>query len=116
MTPDIHRAKPSPRFLLLDDVAEVLSTTRAQVYALVRSGELPAIKVGGRGQSRVERDKLEGYIAQAYIETERWVRENPLTGALEPTCGDRVTTRPSIPSHRAPYARPIAPSTADKAR
>lgn len=79
MTPDPSPAKPSPRFLLLEDVAEVLSTTRAQVYALVRSGELPAIKVGGRGQWRVERDKLEGYIAQAYVDTKRWVRENPLT-------------------------------------
>ena len=44
----------SPRFLTLADVAEVLNTSSAQVYALVRRGELPAIKIGGRGQWRVE--------------------------------------------------------------
>ena len=38
-----------PRFLQLADVAETLNISAAQVYALVRSGELPAIKIGGRG-------------------------------------------------------------------
>ena len=71
----------SQRFLLLEDVAEVLSTTRAQVYALVRSGDLPAIKVGGRGQWRVERVKLEEYIARAYTDTAAWVQANPLGAA-----------------------------------
>ena len=44
-------ASPSPgaRFLTLVDVAEVLNTSSAQVYALVRGGDLPAIKIGGRG-------------------------------------------------------------------
>ena len=37
-----------PRFLTLNDVAEELSASRAQAYALVRHGDLPAIKVGGR--------------------------------------------------------------------
>src|SRR6201990_2118977 len=40
------------RFLQLADVAEELSVTVSQVYHMVRSGELPAIKVGGRGQWR----------------------------------------------------------------
>jgi excisionase family DNA binding protein len=39
-----------PRFLQLADVAEILNISSAQAYALVRSGDLPAIKVGGRGQ------------------------------------------------------------------
>src|SRR4051794_20179250 len=43
---------PGPRFLTLTDVAEVLNTSSAQVYALVRRGELKAIKIGGRGQWR----------------------------------------------------------------
>ena len=46
---------------------------------MVRSGELPAIKIGGRGQWRIERTKLEDYIARKYNETADWVRENPLT-------------------------------------
>ena len=66
------------RFLLLTEVAEILSISGAQAYALVRSGELPAIKVGGRGQWRVERSKLEQYIEQKYAETAAWVSENPL--------------------------------------
>ncbi len=36
------------------DAAHVLGISVAQVYALVRRGELPAIKIGGRGQWRVE--------------------------------------------------------------
>ena len=54
------------RFLTLADVGEVLSISSSQTYALVRSGELPAIQVGGRGQWRVESVKLEEYIAGAY--------------------------------------------------
>ena len=44
-----------PRFLLMADVAEQLNVSTSQVYHMVRSGELPAIKVGGRGQWRIER-------------------------------------------------------------
>jgi excisionase family DNA binding protein len=68
-----------PRFLLLEDVAEELAVSQSQVYHMVRSGELPAIKVGGRGQWRVERTKLEAYIDGKYTETADWVRDNPLT-------------------------------------
>ena len=68
-----------PRFLLLSDVAAELSVSDSQVYHMVRSGELPAIKVGGRGQWRVERARLEEYIQQKYTETAEWVRRNPLT-------------------------------------
>lgn len=57
------------RFLPLTEVAEILSISAAQAYALVRSGELPAIKVGGRGQWRVEVAQLEDYIQRMYAET-----------------------------------------------
>lgn len=59
----------SPRFLTLADVAETLATSQAQVYALVRRGELPAIKIGGRGQWRVEAVELENYIQRMYEQT-----------------------------------------------
>ena len=59
------------RFLTLADVADVLNISASQAYALVRSGELAAIKVGGSGHWRVERDQLEGYIAGKYEETRR---------------------------------------------
>lgn len=67
----------SPRFLTLADVAEVLNTSSAQVYALVRRGDLQAIKIGGRGQWRVESDKLEDYIQRMYKHAEDFVAEHP---------------------------------------
>jgi len=57
------------RLLPLADVAETLNISSAQAYALVRSGELRAIKVGGRGQWRVEITELEAYIQRAYQQT-----------------------------------------------
>jgi excisionase family DNA binding protein len=69
-----------PRFLLMSDVAEQLNVSMSQVYHMVRSGELPAIKIGGRGQWRIERAKLEEYIEQKYAETAQWVKANPLIG------------------------------------
>ena len=67
----------TPRFLQLADVAEILNISAAQAYALVRNGSLPAIKVGGRGQWRVERSKLEDYIERMYDETRRFVEQHP---------------------------------------
>ena len=71
------------RFLQLADVAEVLNISAAQTYALVRSGELPAIKIGGRGQWRVEESELEGYIQRMYAETKSFVQAHPFGGAVE---------------------------------
>jgi excisionase family DNA binding protein len=65
------------RFLLLADVAEILNISAAQAYALVRSGELPAIKIGGRGQWRVEAPVLERYIQDAYTRTRDFVSTHP---------------------------------------
>ncbi|MDO4918644.1 helix-turn-helix domain-containing protein [Kocuria sp.] len=66
------------RFLTLADVAEILSISVPQARAMVRSGELPAIQVGGRGQWRVEKAKLEEYIQQGYERTQTAVREGSL--------------------------------------
>lgn len=68
-----------PRFLQLADVAEILSTSTAQVYALVRRGELPAIKIGGRGQWRVESSELEAFIERSYEQTRSFVRDHPFS-------------------------------------
>jgi excisionase family DNA binding protein len=54
------------RFLKLTDVADVLNVTTRQVYALVRSGDLRGIQVGGRNQWRVEDVELEDYIKRQY--------------------------------------------------
>lgn len=64
------------RFIPLTEVSEILDISSAQAYALVRSGELPAIKVGGRGQWRVETTVLEEYIQRMYSQTRDFVRSN----------------------------------------
>lgn len=71
------------RFLLMADVAEQLNVSMSQVYHMVRSGELPAIKIGGRGQWRIEASKLEEYIERKYAETAAWIRDNPLASKDE---------------------------------
>lgn len=73
-----------PRFLTLADVAEVLNTSSAQVYALVRRGELPAIKLGGRGQWRVEAERLEEFIDGLYAETRTFVQAHPFAEVETP--------------------------------
>ena len=59
---------PTPRFLTLDDVAEILNVSWSQAYALVRRKELIAIQIGGRGPWRVENEELERFIARKYAE------------------------------------------------
>ena len=71
------------RFIQLADVAETLDISSAQAYALVRSGELNAIKVGGRGQWRVEATELETYIQRMYSETKTFVAAHPFGQAGE---------------------------------
>ena len=71
------------RFLQLAEVSEILNISSAQAYALVRSGELPAIKIGGRGQWRVEATELEGYIQRMYAETKSFVQAHPSAASGE---------------------------------
>jgi len=74
----------------LDEVAAELNVSRSQAYALVRDRSLLAIKIGGRGQWRIERCKLEDYIAQLYIVNTKEnelkflaeIEESRLTGEL----------------------------------
>jgi excisionase family DNA binding protein len=59
-------SRPTARFLPLADVAEILSISMSQAYALVRRGDLRAIRIGGRGQWRVEKAELEAFIKRSY--------------------------------------------------
>ena len=77
-----------PRFLTLNDVAEVLNTSLAQVSALVQRGEIRALKIGGRGQWRIERDELEAFIQRMYAETEAQLK----TQLKSPAKGQSRTT------------------------
>jgi excisionase family DNA binding protein len=82
---------PSPRFLTLDDVAEILNVSWSQAYALVRRKELIAIQIGGRGQWRVENDELERFIQQKYAEA-------------------RAGTVPDVAAHPGPAGADEAPA------
>jgi excisionase family DNA binding protein len=53
---------PAP-LLKPSEVAGVLNVTVSQVYTLMRSGELPALKIGRKGVWRVSREALEAYLA-----------------------------------------------------
>ena len=61
------------RFIPLTEAPAILAISSDQAYALVRSGDLPAIKVGGRGQWRVETVELEAYIQRMYARTREMV-------------------------------------------
>jgi excisionase family DNA binding protein len=88
---------PTPRFLTLDDVAEILNVSWSQAYALVRRKELIAIQIGGRGQWRVEKDELERFIQQKYAEARGTTppaepEAVPASGDEEPARGDTART------------------------
>ena len=65
------------RFLTLAEVAEILNTSVAQVYALVRRGDLVAMRIGGRGQWRVGVDNLETYIERAHADAAEHIAQHP---------------------------------------
>jgi len=70
------------RFLTLADVAETLAVSDSQARALVRSGDLRAIRVGGRGQWRIEVSELEAYIERQYRAAEEFLK-NPETADID---------------------------------
>lgn len=70
----------SPRFLLLADVAEQLNISVRHARALVASGELLGIQIGGRGQWRVEASEFESYIQRKYAETRALLEERGTLG------------------------------------
>jgi len=60
-----------PTFVPLEYIERELSISKSQAYALVRSGDLKAIQVGGRSQWRISLDELEAYIERCYAESDR---------------------------------------------
>jgi len=70
-----HNGVMEQRFLTLADVMEILNVSSPQAYSLVRSGDLPAIQVGGRSQWRIEASELENYIQRQYDANRRRIAE-----------------------------------------
>ena len=57
---------PDTPFLSPEAVAAILSVTVDDVHALIRSGELLAIRVGQHGPWRVDEDQLTLFIEHSY--------------------------------------------------
>ena len=64
---------PEQEYLSLEDVAELLGVNYQLIYKLVRSGELPAVRLGR--VYRVQRSDLDRYLARS-----RHRRWRPATG------------------------------------
>lgn len=56
-------------FLTPTQVADELNVKPNQIHALIKTGELRAFQVGGRGMWRIGRQDVEDYIAEAYRRT-----------------------------------------------
>lgn len=69
----------APRFLTPADVAEVLNVTVRQVRALLNTGDLRGIQVGGRNMWRVEVVELEDYIKRQYARADESLATDDLT-------------------------------------
>lgn len=57
------------RFLTVEQVAQELNVSEVQVRALLKSGDLKGIQVGGRNVWRIGATDVEDYIAEAYRRT-----------------------------------------------
>jgi excisionase family DNA binding protein len=85
------------RFLTLGDTAEILNISAGEALELVRTGELPAIKIGGGGVWRVERVVLESYIEAKYEEARRMSLWEQSDFANIPELSGGTIIRPEIP-------------------
>ncbi|GAB3615989.1 hypothetical protein GCM10027416_05460 [Okibacterium endophyticum] len=80
------------RFLTVADAADILNISAAEVLELVRTAELPAIRLGSPRRWRIERTVLEEYIDGKYEEARRmslW-EQSDLAGIPELAAG-RIT-------------------------
>jgi excisionase family DNA binding protein len=72
------------RFLTTEQAAEELNVSSNQIRALLKTGELRAIQVGGRGMWRIGINDLEDYIVGAYRRTEQRIASGEIVDDAEP--------------------------------
>ncbi|MEV7661805.1 helix-turn-helix domain-containing protein [Paenarthrobacter sp. NPDC089316] len=65
--------------MTIEQVAEELATTEIQIRAMLKSGQLKGIQIGGRNVWRIGRQDLEVFIQDAY----RQVSERIADGNLD---------------------------------
>ncbi|WP_406636952.1 helix-turn-helix domain-containing protein [Pseudarthrobacter quantipunctorum] len=63
--------------------AEELNVKQSLIRGLIRTGELRALQIGGRGLWRVGRQDVEDYIADAYRRTAEQLTAGELEDAEE---------------------------------
>ena len=69
--PTTEPEKPRfPQFLTLSQVKEILNVGMPTIYALLASGELRGLQLGGRRMWRVSEDDLADYLERCYQETQ----------------------------------------------
>ena len=78
------------RFLTMAQVAEELNVKQSLVQGLIRTGELRAFQVGGRGMWRIGRQDVEDYIAEAYRRTAERIAAGDLEDGGE--TGDQIAS------------------------
>ena len=71
------------RFLTLAQVADELNVKQSLVQGLIRTGELRAFQVGGRGMWRIGRQDVEDYITDAYRRTAERIAAGDLEDGAE---------------------------------
>ena len=73
-------------YMSLEDVAKMLGVTYQLIYRLVRSGELPAVRLGKL--YRVSRGDLDGYLARS--------KNDAGVGGVCSACGTFYKSRTSL--------------------
>ncbi|APX03562.1 helix-turn-helix domain-containing protein [Arthrobacter sp. QXT-31] len=77
--------EPTPRrFLTVEQAAEELNVKSSLIRALIKTGELRAIQIGGRGMWRIGRQDVEDYVSEAYRRTAERIAAGELMDEREP--------------------------------
>jgi prophage regulatory protein len=69
------------RFLTIEQVAQELNVGEPLVRAMLKSGELRGIQIGGRGVWRIAIADLDAYIEAAYRRTAERISQDNLAEA-----------------------------------
>lgn len=88
-------AAPARRFLTIEQVAEELNVGTPSVRALLKTGELRGIQVGGRGMWRIARLDVEDYISDAYRKTAERISSGEIEDDLDLSETSQNLTRKS---------------------
>jgi excisionase family DNA binding protein len=71
------------RFLTIEQAAEELNVKESLIRGLIKTGELRALQVGGRGLWRVGRQDVEDYVSEAYRRTSERIAAGDLEYGTE---------------------------------